>query len=645
MGSFQYMHKNGGSRAGVVFLTCAVVGGVLAFHINLISYKNLPMVKISLESNREIEITKDIVLDHETFELVGKALNHHSLEDILDVSYSIRSNYAQAKCLLDMAEKRCSSELQQENVDIQKAGLMIQHKLDVKPLLEKLQSSDDKRVDFLRGVFLLNMNQIEDAEFCFEKIGYKNGLERCAVMKKDTKEMSISNDPIVKCYFSSKNWSKFDASVDNNNFLYIIGKSDVFDDKENVDIKIKHIEQEIDSSTDAMILNGLIDKLNALICEGVSSPQILYDIGKIYHILENYESAAQWYEKALSLDIDYLPAKFNLSRIKNELVECKHKCTAIRDFNAIVSLKNLVFDVDLNDCSDFVRKLCWIIIQARNMNKSAIPEMKSISKYIDHVALENNKAILMDNDTSIEIFQNLMKNIDFNRLEFVKYNLGVSKRDVKLLEECSLPEAHLYCDYLKNNISTSDIKLRAYLTGDKSLVHDMNDPFCVIFVGNKLLDEFTGSHCLDTSLLDKAEAVFRSSTSSPLCINGLGICAVFKNNITVAIKLFNQITSEFSGAFKNLGFCYLLQKNYAKAVDCFLQMSSVKLSKSDEKALLCLVEKTKDLRMIDFLIEKGLDRLKKTKALILLERGDIKKAVDLKVEDSEVLEKIDELRK
>lgn len=622
----------------------AISVGVHAPILNIISYKILPMVKISLESNREIEIAKDTVLDPETFELVSTALKRHGLEDILDVSYHTRSSYPQAKHFLDMAEEKCSSDIQQENIKIQKAGLMIQHGLDAKHLLEELQPSNDKRVDFLRGMFLLNMNQLEDAKFCFEKICYKNGLERCAVMNGETKDMPASSDPVIKCYSSSKNWKDFDLSIDNNDFLYIIGKSSVFDNKENVDIRIKHIEQEIDGSSDTVVLNGLVDKLNSLVNGGVSSPQILYDIGKVHHILGNYECAVQWYEKALGLDKDYLPAKFNIARIKDEPIDDKHRYIVVQDFNAIVSMKNLVFDVDLHDCSEFVRKLCWVIVQARNMNKSVLAEMESVSRYIDHAAFENNRAILMDSSESIGILESLLKSIDFDRSEFVKYNLGILKKDAKLLEGCILAEARLHCDYLNHNVDTQDERLRAYLTGNRSIIHTTDDPFCAIFVGNKLLDEFAGSFYLDVGLLDEAEMVFRSSASSPLCINGLGICAAFKGNIAVAIKLFGQITSEFPDALRNLAFCYLLQKDYDRAVECFLREPSAKFSKCDEKALMCLVEKTKDLRLIDFLIERGFEHLKRTKALTLLESGDVKQAVDLGIEDPEILDKIDEMK-
>lgn len=603
------------------------------------------MVQIAINPNSKIEIEKDTLLDDKTFNLVLNALNNHTVNEILDVFYFLRSNFDHSTALLNLAEIKSNNSSQLENIKIQRIGLMLQHNHNVKDLLSELKHNTEKRVEFLRGVFFISCNQIDDALFTFEKINYKPGIEKCAVLKNLRREMSLSEDPVVKCYFSSKNWANFNEDIKNKDFLYTIGKSKSFDHIDNIDVQIKQIEECIDNKA----YTGLITKLLSFIDNGFSSPQIFYDIGKIYHLTDDYEKAIQWYEKSLSLEKVYLPAKFNLARIKNRTIEDKCNYSAVSDFNSIISMKMLNFDVDLNNCTDRIRKICWTIIQARKLNKLAVSEFECLENDVDSVSIENNKALLLtdeksvkNNEKSIKILENLLKKADSNYLEFIKYNLGILRKDIKLLEECNVPEAQLYIDYFNNNSHTSDLRLKAYITDDINLIQDKNDPFFIIFSGNKLLEEYIKNN--DDQILEKAEETFRLNISSPFCINGLALCAVFRNNISAALKLFNQIINDVSGVYKNIALCYLIQKDYQKSMEWLLKGPLDNLSKDDEKILLFLADKTEDLKAIDLLIDRGFESLKKIKALIYLKKGELKNAIDLKVNDQEVLIKINELK-
>lgn len=623
--------------------TCSLYPYPLACLQHFVKYFPVAMLKVSLSSGKELEIADGTTLDSQTFEEARRALATRRLEDILDAALFLRSNFAQSSALLDMAEKN-AEEGRLETVKMYRAGLIIQHKMDPKEILQELQFSNDRRYDFLKGVFLLNMNQIEDAQFCFEKVGYKKGLELCAVMLGDKKKMALSTDPVVKCYCSFRNWDEFDLPTSNKDFLYIIGKSDTFENKDNVDVEIKHIEEEIGKTKNAAALSRLAARLNQYIDSGTNSPQIMYDIGKTHHISGNLTAAATWYDKALELDSDYLPAKFNLARIKNVPVASKHTCPALQDFNAVVSMKNLIFDVDLNNCTDPVRRLCRVIVQARTLSPAVVSQLDSIKSYVPGTIIENNKAVILNNEESEKILKRALETADSSYGEFIRYNLGIAKRDATIFNECSLPEAQIYRDYLNNNLNTPDLRLRAYLTGHKHLLDNMTDAFSTVFVGNGFLDEYIASHYTNTTALNKAEMSFRLNLDSPLCINGLAICAVFWGNFKVAVQLFTQIVSEFPAAVKNLAFCHLLQGNYAKAAECLTNGPPVEFSKSDEKAVLLLAHKTKDLKIINILIERGFTDLVKMKALILVERGDFEKALELGVKDPEVVEKVNELK-
>jgi len=208
------------------------------------------MVFVSLSSNKNIEISEGSVLDDPTFELLLQAIQTLSVSEILEISYLLRFNCHQSIGLLDVAEKKAETATEVENVKVQRIGLLIQHGLDAKQALEGLQYTDDRRYEFLKAVFLLNSNQVEDAQFYFEKLGYKRGVEMCEVMGRNMAEMSLSTDPIVKCYYSSENWDEFNSTVGNKDFLYTIGKSPVFDNPDCLDVQLKHIEADIETETD-----------------------------------------------------------------------------------------------------------------------------------------------------------------------------------------------------------------------------------------------------------------------------------------------------------------------------------------------------------------------------------------------------------
>lgn len=604
------------------------------------------MVTVVLSSNKIIEVTKDTQMDNTTFDMLVESLSSNTIADVIELAYFLRSNYTQASRLLDVAEKKTQTPEDKQEAQIQRAALMVQHRKDAKEILDRLEGTDDRRYEFVRGVFLLNNGQCEDAQFCFEKVGYKRGLEMCTVMRKDVKAMGSSTDSVVKCYYSSENWELLEPTKESRDFLYRIGKSEVFNNENNIDVQLKQIEDEIDTTEDKEVLAGLGEKLSRLISEGYNSAEIFYNIGKTYHIREESTIASKWYEKALEIDENYLPAEFNLARINGTSVKGRHRSSAVSDYNAITAMGNLEFDVDLNGCSEPIRKLCWTIIQSRLLNEAVLSEIDNLKSCVSAVVVENNKAILLDNDQSVKICTELLNTADTSHSEFIKYNLGIFKKDPNILDGCSIPEAQIYRDYFRKNTNTANLRLRAYLTENWHLLDGMDDTFSVIFTGNGLLNEYS---MLDRKgdALDKAEAAFRRCLGSPYCINGLGICAVYRNNVDVAIRLFSQILSETPAAGVNLGLCYLIREDYKRAAEsvvmCGVRFFLEKCSLAgDVNTLLNVAEKSKNLKLIDELIECGIFEAKKIKAVILLEKGEVKAVEELRLDDKEIQERINE---
>lgn len=607
-------------------------------------------MKVIVDSSTEINVEDGIALNDATFKIMRSALSSHSYDEVLKLSFFLRSNYAQSSELLDLASTMANSQMQEEALKIQRAGLMLQHNQDAKDILDELQYSTSKKADFLRGIFFLKTEQFDEAELHFSRVNYKRGLDMCIILRNDAEKMALLTDPVALCYKSSKYWPEFKSSVKNNDFQFVIGNSDVFENVENIDVQIKFIEQEIEKRTSSTkeCLPGdfqpLLLKLLELVDGGNINPQLFYDIAKIYHLIKDYENATRWYEKTLGLDGKYIPAKFNLCRIQDTIFDETYVNNEVYDYNALLSLKKHIFDIDTSFCSGPVRKLCWIVIQARNMDKSILPELESVSSLFDPIVVANNKAVLLKNQESVLILENLLTRVDSRYQEYILYNLGILKEDIGVLEQCEFQQATYFRDYLLKNVDTADVRLRGFLTEDERLLKDQDDPFCRILLGNKYLSDFENKGHVDTEFLENAEAQFLLEPNSPFSINGLGIVAFFRNNIPSAIRMFNQIIDEYPGAFRNLANCYFVLEDYTKAQELFLKAVDNSPSKEDEKVLTYLANKTRDIKVLDLLIARGFDHLKQVKALKLLEQNNVQAVIDMNISDPEIQHKVNEMQ-
>lgn len=679
---------------------------------NPLQYLTLVMasirIPININSDDCIEVSENTPLSSESFKTLYNALLTHPFETIMEVSYLLRKDYEQSMSLVELCENLLSKKKQDDtntnddinneyenaindnmtDLKIHKLALMLNHKKDnkddVKNMLDQPDLIGDKRAEFIKGIYFLNNNQIEDAETVFTKLNYRKGIEMCSVMK--NRESGKSSDPIIQCYQSSKNWKDCNVeNVKNGTFLYLIGRKSDNDsvvsnnvDDSNIDVMIKKITESIkestNKSTDKGIKNNdnaLDESLNSLLDifhRGYSSPYIFYLIGKIYHLLDQTENAIQWYEKTLKLDPKYLPAEFNLCKIQNKVLNTTVKNTEVNDFNAIVSLKNLKFEINLNYCSDDVRKKVWCILQSRKLidvDLRILEDFRMLEDWIDPVILGNNRAVILhqNNRTSeaIKVLESINTGDDAG--EYLKYNLGVLKQDLQLLKECYVPEAQKHIAYIEKDVERMDPNLQLYLKTlcfNKDFIDEIagNSVYLNVLKGSVLLNHYINSQDInnstndltndvDNSLLEKAEKCFMNSPNSKYSINGLGICAVYRNNVKSAIKLFSQISE-----FRNLMYCYLINKDYQMAMKMFTKLDH--LDENDLKIGLFLVQQplafADFLKFIDFLISQNDgkscydEEFRKIKARRLLDVGDLSGAMALDVRDDEIERRIEELK-
>lgn len=622
-------------------------------------------IRIPIDSNTHIDVSEDASIPPETFKILYDTLSDHPSQMIMDVSYLLRSNYEQSLSLIELCERKHSDDY---NTKIHRLALMLNHNKDIRNMMDMTDTMEDKRMEFIRGVFFLNNNQIEDAENIFTRLNYRKGMEMCSILK--NKEIGNSLDPVIQCYQNSKNWKECNIeNISNEDFLYIIGRGGAPLDTENVDVQLRNIIDNIDDSSNS---NNNMKILLNIINKGYSSPYIFYLIGKLHHILNNKEEAIQWYEKALKTDPRYLPAEFNLCKIKNKALDTVCKNTTVNDYDAIVSLKNLQFEINLNNCSDDIRKKVWTVLQARKLKITDFDGYFDILKgWISPMILENNKAVILyyntgNKEESMKILEGMEEDG-----EYLKYNLGVLKEDLQLLKECYMEEAQKHVAYIEKREEGLDRRLQLYNNNINNNEMVEEGVFENIIKGNSILNTIMTTHPIkihdsvkihnpvkihdsinlhnpinltpeESKSLEMAEKFFLASSNSKYSVNGLGICAVYRNNLRSAIKLFSQIEE-----YRNMLYCYLMMKDYQKAMNTLMKMK--KIDEKDKAIAMILLNKelrlSDFLKFVDFLIlQDENEDFKKIKARRLLEIGDFNSVIEMNIEDEEIKRKIEKLR-
>lgn len=531
-----------------------------------------------------------------------------------------------------------------ENIQILLLGVHLQYMMDCKPLLNLLKHTKDKRLDLLRGIIFMNNGQLDEALFWFNKIQYRKGIDIINLKKNNKIE---SDDDIVKCFQSSKNWKReFNTEGIRKDFLYRINKSDEYENEDNVDVIISSVERSIEAGK----LNGVIAKLESL--ESINSQEVYYLLGKVYHIQGDYDKAVHYYELSCK-DRDYIPARFNLCRIQGTPFKTKISNSSVADYNALLSLKNKKKIVDISNCSNLVSRIsyfCNSIKDALFSKTSTNLNFEEMENHLDLVALRNNKGILesyRNTKNAISIFEDLLSGIvyDPSVVEYLKYNLGCVKQDTSLLQSLDVPEAKFVLDLLNNNLDTENSDLKCYLFYKNDRFHEL--PESNGFFYNLLL----GIYNLDKNPT-KAELLLSKITDSPDSANGLGILALKENKIQKAIKYFKSVEMKINVDL-NLGLAYFMDKKWNKSIEYLI--NEIKRGRSSPwfyDVIVFLVREISDVVMINSLIgikeEEGksdsdlVRRLNREKALILLKSGSIKEVKEMKLDDEDIQNKIRE---
>lgn len=499
--------------------------------------------------------------------------------------------------LLSTPETEETEGISQEAVEtlILSAALCIQHGKDPNPAFRQLRYVRDKRIDLLKGLFLLKSGEFEDAEFLFSKIGYKFGLERVYLETNKARAVN-STDFRIRCYAGPQAWRTIPSDADTlalpQDLKYRIGISGTFENATNLDVQVRLLSAKINKLSEPP--HNVRAQLKELLRKTKADAEIYYLIGKTYHLEGNKEEAVEFYKNALSADPTYKPALWNLSRIKDEPADSvPNEYTSVRDYKALRSVSHDILP-NADGCSESVREIIYLAAYLSGEHKHTALNPEIFSKeppVFEKEVVYNNMAILLADSDSSQAEKLLKQALAIGNekyLNILEYNLGVLKGDLKLLQDSPFEEALQHIALLTNDLSNGNNvynlnpELREFIMMRDGKAENI-EPLELLMKENRLITALClGSlliNCFlktkDASLLDRAYEVYRKFPTSFYAVNGIGVVYALKERPELALEVFKQISSELIGAYINIAKCYALMGAYKPAIMALAKYISV----------------------------------------------------------------------
>lgn len=558
--------------------------------------------------NREFEVS-NLYFGNEFDKMLSEleGLPNTSVNEVLEIAYLYRDHYSEANALYNLAlNKSDGNKKEIDDIKIYMLGLKAQHNMAKETDFYELNMVEDNKFDLLKGFYFYSKQEYNKAYAAFSKIPYLFGMNLSRLGMNEFIECIENDDNRLRCYSSSRYWEEYKiGSDDSKDFLYRINKSDSYDNEDNIDVILTNIENELryECATERLeeILRVLLDLKNTY----TKSSEILYLVGKIYHIMDNFDNAKECYIEALKYDENFLPAKYNLSKITGEVLIENSDYTEVNDIMALLSIKNKDYGVDLSKCSDFIRKVCKILIKDEKGDKSVVFDYQRIidktyfanildgsdKKYEDLIikkgnelvfeieAVYNNLAILLDTDKkrACELLEYALSIGSAEYEDFLKYNLGLIGKNKGILESLDLKQAKWQLCVMEENTNIDNSEIRAHMLINTNLEESenillsllSNDSQCNKLYVNLCLgciniDKFIKYN--NRKFLSQAKKYFMKDIRSFYSINGLGIIAYLDTSYDIALNLFEQIVSEYTKVHYNISACYMMKNDYKKAM-------------------------------------------------------------------------------
>jgi len=491
---------------------------------------------------------------------------------ILSLCRDYRNHFEYAIRLLDLLKNN-------SNTKIERLAIHLQNGRPSQGLLAELENVHDKRVDFLKGMYFLKNKNYEDALFCFNKISYKLGIEICQ-LSLSPYAAKKSTDIRIKIYTDSSYWK--DEACKNiegsKNLMYRLGVSGDWDDADNLDTVLATIEKRTEAEITEAEGRDMLKELDA---RG-DVTEIVHLRGKIYHLMKDYRNATAMYKAALRQEPGYLPSAYNLCRIEGHVFDGKTLKSNVSDYNALIRLKSLNFNIDTSKCSKSVGKLVFAIKQARSRNPQCLEFFESNLDQLplNKAALYNNMAILCeDKGRAMKYLSKAIeKDTDSGDAhsdaagkysDAINYNMGVASGDKKYFENSKFPQSELYIGFIRGDPTTGNDLLNAYISKsspDVRAPESNRNNFAFV-------SAIRGQIFLEKNEVEAAIKEYsRSARYSTYSLNGLAVCYAIQGHFGVAIKLLDQVADKPKYVQENLINCYILSKDYYAAITQLLRM-------------------------------------------------------------------------
>ncbi|KAL6120988.1 hypothetical protein NUSPORA_02174 [Nucleospora cyclopteri] len=555
--------------------------------------------------------------------------NEYPASYIIKCALKLRTNPDAAESLLKIALNKLKQEGRNENeAYIFLTALHLNKRTNITEFLKKLENSSDLRVSILRGYNFYLQKSYEDALHEFSKAGYKKGADLCAVALRDKKRIYESGNEVLISCIDSKKWrERNNLQSVNKNYLYRLGITDEFDNKECLDVKLRDLEKsnkvingeitdEFDNKECLDVKLRDLEKSNKVIngelinslkkeAEKVSyKAEISYILGKIYHKKGQLEKAGEFYSKSLREDSEFLPSLYNLCRLNRKKVLPTGNYEELEDYNALIDIIKGRTNFNIDGCSREMRRNLLIAGGSRKSLKEMEMEVENKKSIFSKAILLNNIGVLKREASYFE--RALKEESDELRKNYIKYNLGIEKKDIQLLKESNIPES-------SENISLINYEKNKELPTNQLLAG------CLLAENGeeeksvKLLEGISGENLIRDSFLSaiyskrgEIEKVVSAASQSFYCMNSLAVSFAeqgsYRKSLLIYKQLENDLVTDKFDEFReqlycNIGNVYVLSGNYQKAVSYYSRSNMM----SDE-ILEYLGKEVRDIKLLEKII-------------------------------------------
>ncbi|KAI5149666.1 hypothetical protein ENBRE01_1048 [Enteropsectra breve] len=632
--------------------------------------------------NEEILLRENEIPSEKDFSVLLTKMEDRSVthSQMLAAAHVYRKNYEYAKELLKLALNKVEAfyfELQDNKQNrgerikrvaetkILMLGNEIQFGNDPKYLFDQLQGHQDRKIDYLKGVYFYKNANYEDAYFSFSKAQHMHGMEMCALKLKSIPNAGRSTDCRIRCFEDAREWKKInkqdiqDAPLD---FKYRIGASDNYQNENNIDVILTKFRRGINENRNNVNeLEKLLNEHKKL--DEINSAEIAYLIGKIHHLCSRYREAKEYYNKSLLNDPNYLPALINQSILEKKLISVAANSESVSDYNAILRLSGAEDVIDLNSSSIEVRNLVSVALSAKKLEKEAVvPLLAIISKEVDsdfetlipenikddvkrlkgkignNLAFDteaaiNNAAVILNSKESAGLLKYALSKACSKYRQCISYNLGIFTNNTEMLLESGFEEASEYIKLINKDPSSPSSELNGYicmlLARDNKNSPDVENAYteqakeiftgvlsknnkslsAALAMGNILLGEYFRT--LNDGHIKDALEHFKSVAYSCYGINGMGICYSLLGCFSGAVKLFRQIMHDLNDAAVNMANTFVLQQDYENAFKSFLKVKCGKKEFANRFSgiMLSAGKMISNKKLIKEAVDRGIDGL------------------------------------